>query len=241
MEEELAEAAGHGQFSTQFEKLHVEDPQIEDIKSDPTPQVESSAAQNEPTCSTTPPPRDTPSPEAQPSARNSGIMQSRWANAPDEPVVVVVEPHSEVSGSKDASSLEQGGHGTPSRNRRARGTNHSKKDSTQSVRSGRSSHTGSPKKSNREGSSKQAKARSTSSHAEKGHITTPLVAAHTSPKTNDISPSKLTSNAANNNNNNQSATAATAVAPVVDKKTDGPIQTPESSPSKNEISLSRWA
>lgn len=237
MEEELAGAIGPEDFSIQFEKPHEEDTQSEKIRSDLTPpvEVESAAVENEPTTSTTHP-QTTPSPEPQPSARNSGIMQSRWANAPDEPVVVVVEPNSEVT--KDATSLEQGVNSTPSRNRRGRGTNHSKKDSTQSVRSGRSSLAGSPKKSNRESGSKRAKGRSTSTQGtERAHITTPLVAAHTSPKIRSISPSKPGSSTANHN----PPAAATAVASGVDRKIEAPVQIPESSPSKNEISKSRWA
>lgn len=237
VEEELAGTAGHEEFSIQFDKPHEDDIQSENVRSDLTPpQVESTAVENESTSSTAHP-QTTPSPEPQPSARNSGIMQSRWANAPDEPAaaVVVVEPNSEVT--KDAMSLEQGVHSTPSRNRRGRGINHSKKDSAQSVRSGKSSLSGSPKKSNREGS-KQTKPRGTSTQGtESAHITTPLVAAHTSPKVHSISPSKSASSNAVDNDQ----PSAPAVASDVDKKIDGPVQTPSSSPSKNEISKSRWA
>lgn len=228
MEEELAGAVSHEHFSLQFTKNTQSE---EGANSNITPPVESEDAEEE-AASSTVQLRSTPSPEAPPSAsaRNSGIMQSRWATAPDEPVV---DP-SDVEPKKSAMSLEQGGNVTPSRSRRGRGPHSGKKERTQGGRSGSNSLAGSPRKSNAEGN-KHGKVRSNDARNEMAQ--SPARIAHSSPKIKSVSPCK----SAKLLNDTASDQPATGIASVVGRSTDGPAQTPGSSPSKNEISLSMWA
>ncbi|KAJ4422382.1 hypothetical protein N0V82_002937 [Gnomoniopsis sp. IMI 355080] len=228
VEEELAGAFSHEQPSTQFAKDTQSE---EEATSNLTPQVENEDVEKE-SASCAAQLRKTPSPEVPPSAsaRNSGIMQSRWATAPDEPVV---EPDIDLR--KGAlSSLDQGGSVTPSRSRRGRGIHSGKKERTQGGRSGSNSLAGSPRKTNLEGN-KHSKVRSTDARNEKAQSPARIV--HNSPKINSASPCK-SAKVFNDTANDQ---PATGIAPVIGRSTDGPAQTPGSSPSKNEISLSMWA
>lgn len=225
VEEELAWGANHEQSTTRFAELPEDNTRSEEeVNSDLTPQVQSKDVETVPASSAAPL-RNTPSPDPQhTSARNSGIMQSRWATAPDEPAV---KPESEVR--KDAMLLEQGGTVTPSRSRRGRGVHTGKKERTGTPggRSGSNSLSGSPRKPNRE-RNKHNRVQSTNAYDDKAPEPDTLV--HTPPKTSRTP--VLTS---------ATDQPATAVASDMNKRTDGPLQTPGPSPSKNEISLSRWA
>lgn len=222
VEEELAGGSNHEQPSNYFAELPRENKESEEeANPSSTPQVKDRDVEKEPAASAAQP-RSTPSPDAQPSARNSGIMQSRWATAPDEPAV---NPESEVM--KDAMLVEQGGNVTPSRSRRGRGVHSGKKERTQGGRSGSNSLTGSPRKSTRE-RNKHGRVKSTNAYDEQAPQPNTVVQA--SPQ--------ISGNSALTSAKDQ---PATTVASGIERKHEGPVQTPGSSPSKNEISLSMWA
>lgn len=226
VEEELAGAAAQGPPLGQTAVPQQDKTPIEKISHIFTPKVESKEIVRTPASSPVQL-RDRPSPspssEAPPTNRNSGILQSRWATAPDEPVVSL-----DSQAAKKAVSLEGGGNVVARKDKKPRGTKSGKKDSKQGRKSIGIRLTGSPKISSKETDS-QTKVKPSNAHIEE---------AGSPPKSVGLSNSKsakLTREVANDS-------PATTVASGPGRKTDdGLAQTPLSSPRRNEMSLSMWA
>lgn len=225
----MAEAASQAQPTVQADRLKDEKPQNKKTNSAHRPEVESKdAATSEPAASPVHLP-DTQSPESQPTSRTGGMMQSRWASAPDKPVV-----DQNIQSMKDEQSLEQRGNTVAGKDKKARNSNSRRKENTKRGKSSSDRPARSPKTSIQE-AVKQPKAKASKPRTKKAQE--PSTVVHTPTKSGGMSTSK-SARMPEEMANDQPAKDPTA---GIGHKTDDIAQSPGSSLRKNEISLSMWA